>query len=163
MLIKTEGSNILNFSKFIHECISSNDIIILKKLLSSKEDLEEIIDIENRLLNYNKYIAFIEKDFGERKKKSIFEYSIISLVVMEREDFEIFEKERKNCPNRIDSILYHGTSIEPISCILTGYFKKSIDRCYQHGKGVYFTDMLFIVGFMVEKKEIEVIRIKYQN
>ena len=61
---------------------------------------------------------------------------------MEREDFQTFEKERNNCPNRVDKILYHGTSIEPISCILTGYYKKSIDRCYQHGKGVYFTDTL---------------------
>ena len=60
------------------------------------------------------------------------------MAIMEREDFQIFEKERKNCPNRIDRILYHGTSIEPISCILTGYFRKSTERCYQHGKGVYF-------------------------
>ena len=73
---------------------------------------------------------------------NVFEFSIISMAIMEREDFQIFEKERKNCPNRIDRILYHGTSIEPISCILTGYFRKSTERCYQHGKGVYFTDML---------------------
>ena len=25
---------------------------------------------------------------------------------------------------------------------MTGLFKKSVDRCYQHGKGVYFTDLL---------------------
>ena len=61
---------------------------------------------------------------------------------MEREDFQSFKRERKKCPNRVDKILYHGTSIEPISCILTGYFKKSTERCYQHGKGVYFTDSL---------------------
>ncbi len=88
-------------------------------------------------MNYNEYMESFEKDFEERKKNSIFEFIIISLVVMEREDFEVFEKERNNCPNRIERILYHGTSIEPISCILTGYFKKSIDKCYQHGKGVY--------------------------
>ena len=61
---------------------------------------------------------------------------------MEREDFQTFEKERNNCERRVDKILYHGTSIEPISCILTGYFRKSTERCYQHGKGVYFTDTL---------------------
>jgi len=76
------------------------------------------------------------------KKNSIFEFTIISLVIIEREDFQAFENERRKCPNRVDRILYHGTSIEPISCILTGYFRKSINRCYQHGKGVYFTDML---------------------
>lgn len=61
--------------------------------------------------------------------------------MMEREDFITFEKERKNCPNRIDRILYHGTNTKPISGILTGYFKKSLDQC-QHGEGVYFTDKL---------------------
>ncbi len=141
VLEKMKGSNILNFSKYIDESINSNDIKMLVQFLN-KEDLEEINDIKNRLLNYNEYIKRFEEDFEERKRKSIFEFSIISLVVMEREDFKIFEKERKKCPNRIDRILYHGTSIEPISCILTGYFRKSVDRHYQHGKGVYFTDTL---------------------
>ena len=141
VLEKMKGSNILNFSKYIDESINSNDIKMLLQFLN-KEDLEEINDIKNRLLNYNEYIKRFEEDFEERKRKSIFEFSIISLVVMEREDFRIFERERNKCPNRIDRILYHGTSIEPISCILTGYFRKSVDRCYQHGKGVYFTDIL---------------------
>ena len=131
-----EGCNIINISKFINNSINQNELKILKQLLN-KKDLEYIIDIEKRLLKYEKYMSFFVKDFEERKKQSIFEFAI-----MEREDFEIFEKERKNCPNRIDRILYHGTSIEPISCILTGYFKKSVNKCYQHGKGVYFTDML---------------------
>ena len=141
VLKKMKGSNILNFSKYIHESINSSNINILLHFLNN-EDLKEIKDIKNRLLNYNEYIQIFEKDFEKRKRNSIFEFSIISLVIMEREDFQTFEKERKNCPNRIDRILYHGTSIEPISCILTGYFRKSIDRCYQHGKGVYFTDTL---------------------
>ena len=141
VLQKLKGSNILNFSKYIDESINSNDIKMLLQLLNN-EDLKEINDIKNRLLNYNEYIKIFEKDFEEKKRNSIFEFSIISLVVMEREDFQIFERERKKCPNRVDRILYHGTSIEPISCILTGYFRKSVDRCYQHGKGVYFTDML---------------------
>lgn len=107
-----------------------------------KEDLENITDIQKRLINYNEYRKWFEKDFEQRKRESIFEFSIISLVVMEREDFQTFEKERNNCERRVDKILYHGTSIEPISCILTGYFRKSTERCYQHGKGVYFTDTL---------------------
>ena len=135
------GSNILNFSNFVNKAIEPNQIDMLMKFLK-KEDLKFINDIKERLIDYNEYIKLFEKDFEERKRNSIFEFSIISLVVMEREDFQTFEKERKNCPNRIDKILYHGTSIEPISCILTGYFRKSVDRCYQHGKGVYFTDTL---------------------
>ena len=141
VLEKMKGSNILNFSKYVDESINSNDIKMILQLLND-EDLKEINDIKKRLLNYNEYIKLFSKDFEERKRNSIFEFSIISLVIIEREDFQTFEKERKKCPNRVDRILYHGTSIEPISCILTGYFRKSIDKCYQHGKGVYFTDML---------------------
>ena len=141
ILNKVKGSNILNFSKFVDNVIDSSQINMLLQLLN-KDDFEYITDIKRRLLNYNDYIKLFEKDFEERKRLSIFEFSIISLVVMEREDFQVFEKERSNCPNRVDKILYHGTSIEPISCILTGYFRKSIEKCYQHGKGVYFTDTL---------------------
>ena len=147
-----KGSNILNFSKYIDASINSNDIKMLFQFLKN-EDLKEITDIKNRLLNYNEYIKLFEKDFEKRMRNSIFEFSIISLVIMEREDFQTFEKERKKCPNRIDRILYHGTSIEPISCILTGYFKKSVDRCYQHGKGVYFTDILDYCWFYGGEKD----------
>ena len=141
ILKKMKGSNILNFAKYVDESINSNDIKMILQLLNNK-DLKEINDIKNRLLNYNEYIKLFTKDFEERKRNSIFEFSIISLVIIEREDFQTFEKERKKCPNRVDRILYHGTSIDPISSILTGYFRKSIDKCFQHGKGVYFTDML---------------------
>ena len=141
ILESIKGSNILNFSKFVDETIDSNQIKMILHFLQ-KEELDDINDIKRRLLNYNEYIKLLEKDFEERKKQSIFEFSIISMAIMEREDFQTFEKERKICPNRVDKILYHGTSIEPISCILTGYFRKSVDKCYQHGKGVYFTDML---------------------
>jgi hypothetical protein len=65
-----------------------------------------------------------DKEFEKAKRGNIFEFSIISLVVIEREDFETFEIEREKCPNRVEKILYHGTSIEPISCILTGLFKR---------------------------------------
>ena len=67
-----------------------------------KEDLENITDIQKRLVNYNEYIKLFEKDFEQRKRESIFEFSIISLVVMEREDFQTFEKERNNCERRVD-------------------------------------------------------------
>ena len=141
ILKKNEGSNILNFSKFIDKTINSTHIKTILQYLD-KDDYEKLNDIKKRLLNYNEYIKFFEKDFENRKRNSIFEFTIISMVIMEREDFQTFENQRKNCPNREDKILYHRTSIEPISCILTGYFKKSIERCYQHGKGVYFSDIL---------------------
>ena len=149
VLEKMKGSHILNFSKYIDKIIDSNQINILLKNLNS-EDLAHINDIEKRLINYNEYMKLFEKDFDIRKKNSIFEFAIISLVVLEREDLQTFEKERKNCPNRVDKILYHGTQIriiredgkiiDPIPSILTRFFHKS--RYIQHGQGIYFTDVL---------------------
>ena len=86
-------------------------------------------------------MKFFMSELEKAKKESIFELNVISLVVMEREDFEKFEQEREKCPNRVDKILFHGTSVEPISCILSDKFLKSVRSC-QHGKGVYFTDFL---------------------
>ena len=86
-------------------------------------------------------MKFFMSELEKAKKESIFEFNVISLVVMEREDFEKFEQEREKCPNRVDKILFHGTSVEPISCILRDKFLKSVRSC-QHGKGVYFTDFL---------------------
>ena len=141
VLKKMSGNNIISFSKYVKEIVTLNDLNNIIGLLKNDE-LSEIDDIENRLSKYNEYIKNFEREFEISQKKSIFEFSIISLVIIEREDFENFENERKKCPNRQDKILYHGTNIEPISNILTGYFRKSIDKCYQHGKGVYFTDLL---------------------
>ena len=141
ILKRMEGKNILNISKYIEKIIDSEQKQMLLQYLN-KEDLIEINDIQDVLFNYNEHIKLFEKDFEKRKRESVFEFSVISLVIMEREDYQTFEKERKKCPNRVDKILYHGTQIEPISCILTGYFKKSIEKCFQFGKGVYFSDKL---------------------
>ena len=141
VLLKMRGSNIISFSKYVDEIIGLNE---LNNIMGYLDDYQfnEINDIKNRLSIYNEHIIKFEKEFEEAKKKSVFEFSIISLVIIEREDFRTFERERRNCPNRVDRILYHGTNIEPITNILTGYFRKSIEKGYQHGKGVYFTDQL---------------------
>ena len=82
------------------------------------------------------------KNLKKQKRESIFEFSVISLVIMERQDFKKFIQEREKCPNRVDKILYHGTQIKPISLILEGEYKKSEEKSFQFGKGVYFTDSL---------------------
>ena len=141
VLQKMKGSNIINFSDYVNETIDKINLDKILKLLN-KDDLLEINDIGFRLSKYNKYMKFFSKKFEKAMKESIFEFSVVSLVIIERENFDKFEKEREKCPNRVDKILYHGTSVKPISCILTDQFKKSVDRHYQHGKGVYFTDFL---------------------
>ena len=101
VLAKVKGSNIINFSNFVNESINMNQVNEMMKILNSN-DFKEINDIRFLLSKYNEHIKLFNKEFEKAKRESIFEFSIISLVIMEREDFEKFEEERKNCPNRID-------------------------------------------------------------
>ena len=142
VLEKIRGNNIINFSNYVDEIIDSNQLNYIISLLE-KRDLKEMLDIKNRLSRYNKYIKLFNKEFEKSKRESYLEFSVISLVVIEREDFERFETEREKCPNRVERILYHGTSVEPISGILTGLYRKSLERKKAiNGPGVYFTDLL---------------------
>ena len=142
VLKNVRGSNILNLSNFVDEIIDQSQLNNILKLLNN-DDLKEMNNIKCRLSNYNNCIALFKKEYEKSKKESIFEFSVVSLVIIEREDFEKFENERKHCQNRVERILYHGTSIIPISEILTGLYKKSMEkRKAINGKGVYFTDSL---------------------
>ena len=142
VLLKNEGSSIINFSNYVDDIIDNSQINQIFNLLSNN-DLKEMRDIRYRLSKYDKYIKFFNKEFEKNKKESFLEFSIISLVVIEREDFEKFEVEREKCQNRIEKILYHGTSVEPISSILTDFYRQSSGAGKSiNGKGVYFTDSL---------------------
>ena len=141
VLKNIKGRNIISISNYVNEIINKEIIKNLINLLN-KNNKKEIEDIYDRLLKYNEYIKIFDKGFEETKKESIFDYSIISMIIIERQDFNKFEEERNKCPNRIDKLLFHGTQIEPISCILTDLFRRSENSGYQHGKGVYFTDTL---------------------
>ena len=142
VLEKTKGSNIITFSNYVDEIIDSQ---LMKKILNllNKKDLNEMIHLKNRLSNYNNCIKFFNKEFIQAQKESILEFSIISLVIIGREDFEKFEREREKCPNRVERIVFHGTSIEPASSILTGLYRKSLEKKKAiNGKGIYFTNLL---------------------
>ena len=141
ILNKISGNNLINFSDYLDEIIDLNHLDLILDLFD-KENFKQLKQIKLLLEKYNPYIKFFGSEFKKVMKKSIFEFSIVSMIIKEREDYEIFQTERANCPNRIEKILFHGTSIEPISSILTSYFKRSVERCYQHGKGVYFTEDL---------------------
>ena len=142
VLEKSKGSNILTYSNYVDETIDSYLINNILNLLDKKDSIK-MHYLKNLLSNYNDCIKLFNKEFIQAQKESIFEFSIISLVIIEREDFEKFEEERKKCPNIAEKILYHGTSIKPASNILTGLYEKSLENYNTiHGKGVYFTDIL---------------------
>jgi len=142
ILNKIKGSNIINFSNFVDEEINLNKMNKIISLLTQQEFIK-INDIRYRLSKYNHYMKLFNNEFKKAIRKSIFEFSVISVAIIEREDFEKFETERNRCPNRVERILYHGTDVEPISGILTSLYRKSIGpQKAILGDGVYFTDLL---------------------
>ena len=140
ILEKIKGGNIINFSRYVDELISQEEInnCLISKLNNSKD---EINYIHNCLGKYIEYVEMFEKEFERAKKNSVFEFSIISVGIIERKDLNKFEESRKNCDNRIDRVLFHGTSHDSISKILPGAFRRST-KSAQHGRGVYFTEDL---------------------
>ena len=144
-----EKRNILNFSDFIDETLNIKQINELMNFLET-DNIEKINGLKLNLLKYKEELKLFNKEFEQAKRGSIFEFSINSLVINERKDYDKFKQERENCPNRIDKLLFHGTGVDPISYILNGFFIKTEEKGYQHGKGVYFTDFLDYCWYFCE-------------
>ena len=140
-LNKIKGNNIINFSNYVDEFIKSSDIdnYIIPKLDSDLR--EEILYIYNCLAKYVKYEKRFEIELKRATRESAFEYSVISLVIIEKKNVDEFENNKKLCKNRADRVLFHGTSKKAVSLILPKMFKISTIRA-QHGQGVYFTEDL---------------------
>ena len=141
LLEMEKGKNIMNFSNFADEIINQDRLNEIMELVP-KSELNNINDTILRLGKYKNYMEFLEKELDKSMRRSHFEFSPVSIAIIDRKDFDDFEKERRNCPNRVEKLLFHGTPIHPASCILTGIFRKSETAHYQHGKGVYFSDLL---------------------
>jgi len=147
ILNESKGNNILIYSQYINEIF--NDNIKIKNLINLlEEEKRKEIDIYwGCLSNYNEYNIFFEKEFEKDLKKTKFDYSLISLAILEKEeeDEEEYKSKRDACPNIIKRILYHGSQIDPISKILTDEFKYSRKAFY--GMGIYFSDIIDYIAF----------------
>ena len=139
LLKRKKGLNIINFSKFVDGLINQNEIntILIPRLSYSRNN---ILYIYNILGKYIDYAKLFELEFERAKRHSLFEYSIISTAIIEREKIDEFELNRLRCPFRIDRVLFHGTSYNAISKILPEMFERA--KKTQHGNGVYFTEDL---------------------
>jgi len=149
-VLEKSGNNILNFSKFVNNEVKPEQIDDLFKYIQESQYSEMKIII-NKLVKYENEIKLFNEEFLLALKNSIFEFSVVSAVIIERDDFERFRREREKCPNRIDRLLFHGTSLNPISSILTDKFKIS-ERISQHGKGIYFCDKIDYCWFYGSSK-----------
>lgn len=87
----------------------------------------------------------MEEEFAKVQKESLFDYSIVSIALLDNNNIEIYEKAKKNFPNCNTKILFHGAQIDPISNIISSEFKYKRRAFY--GMGIYFTDNIEYTSF----------------
>ena len=101
------------------EIQEKNQIKIIKELEGFNRNFDE--EIENAL------------------KKSIFEFKITHILLIDKETIN-YIREKNNCPNKVEKIVFHGTKIDSAIAILSDQFRDS--KAHAIGIGVYFTDSL---------------------
>ena len=162
----TKEDNRKKLVKFLRESKANEDILKAASTIKD-EDFDRIIDstinnISNQIImqeiNQKKYVLNnlekfnnqIESIFEEKKKESIFEFSItgISLIDRNKQDYE---NNKKNCNNVITKFLFHGTSTDISTLITITNFKKA--NVAYFGPGIYMTDMLDYAGFYSYESE----------
>ena len=101
--------------------------------------------IISKLDEFNKVF---DQDIEKALKYSIFEYKIINIFVVEKENKE-YKIAKEKCPDKIIKVLFHGTKIDCVTGILSTQFRDANRHIF--GKGVYFTDVLDYAGFYAKK------------
>ena len=141
---ENKGNNILIYSQYLNMIINEKKINNLIEYLN--EDKKEKINLYwGCLSNYAEYNSFFEQEFTKDLKNTKFDYSLISLGILERKDEPEYKLKRDKCLNMKKRILYHGCQIAPISSILTEEFKYTRKAFY--GMGIYFSDIIDYIAF----------------
>ena len=144
ILKEKEGNNIMEYTKFINSTVKDYEIEELFEIFTNdqKHNIEKFV---NSLIKYEKYNNYFEEQFIKAQKESIFDYSIVNLVIIDNNKFNIYENAKNKCQNCVKKILFHGSQIDPISQIISTEFKYT--RKAYYGMGIYFTDILDYVLF----------------
>ena len=102
----------------------------------SKEDLAKQ-ECNQLIKNYEEYLNIFERDFEKALTFSIFEYQLIRIYTIDRDDYDIFKANKIKCPNVEEQLLYHGTKVDYIVSILSSFIDINRNTCTKLGKGFY--------------------------
>ena len=132
--------NLIEFSKYI----DTDDLHQYFKILSnhSIDQEKNQLKIINQLDQFNKVFDIeIEKSF----LRSIFEYKIIYIFLSCNDNLNNYNEQKKQCRNKQIKILFHGTTPENVTSIISSQFFESSNRTF--GKGVYFSNILDYIWY----------------
>jgi hypothetical protein len=116
-------------------------------------DLNELLnqlqlqDLHNQQLNqmrkdYEKYYDVFEIFFDKVLALSVFEYQLVKIYTVDRDDYDTFKKNKNECENMREKILFHGTKTEFLVSILKTFVDINKNQCSKIGKGFYLSDIL---------------------
>ena len=143
-LKQKNGNNILTYINYVKEVISGKEIWDLINLFD-KNKKNELISFWSLLSKYQDFNVLFEKDFRKIMEKSYFDYSLVGVSIYQHDRRKEFLEKLKKCENPVVRYLLHGTTIDPISLIITDDFKYTKKAFY--GMGVYFSDMIDYISF----------------
>ena len=138
--------NLIEFAKYIDK----NDLHQYFTILSnhSKDQEQSQLKIINQLDQFNQVFDIeIEKSF----LRSIFEYKIIYIFLSCNDNLDNYNEQKKQCQNKQTSILFHGTTPENVTSIISSQFFESSNRTF--GKGVYFSNILDYIWYYYSDEE----------
>ena len=128
---------------------TAKDLAKFIDLLSNEADKQELNQFTK---NFEEFYD-TENDLEEALKKSIFEYKIINIYLINRDNTQ-YKKHKENCPNKEVKLLFHGANPEALASILSDNF-----NCFSNihiiGQGSYFTDSLDYVWYYTGNKRRE--------
>ena len=144
VLSQKTGNNIMAYSSYVNSIVREKEINDLINLFRGNKK-EEINKFWSKLSKYNEFNKLFEKNFSKALEMSYFEYTLVSLSIMEKGNRKQYLETKKKCNNCQTQYLFHGTQIDPISKIVTDGFLYTRKAFY--GMGIYFSDMLDYIGF----------------
>ena len=135
--IENKKTNIYEYSKNF----TVKDFSKFIDLLSNEADKQELNQFNK---NFEEFYD-TENELEEALKNSIFEYKIINIYLINRDNTQ-YKIQKKSCPNKEVKLLFHGATPDAITSILSDNFNCNSKK-HIIGQGSYFTDSLDYVWY----------------
>ena len=141
-----DGDDILRKSKTFN--IKMEDIEKFYNKLGCEADEKED-NIKKFIDKSQEYNKLFDEEIEKAFKESVFEYTIVHILIVEKDDTKYLE-EKSKCPNLTTKNLFHGTNVNAVTGILSSQFRHA--SCHIFGIGTYFTDILDYAWFYAGEK-----------
>ena len=138
---KLKGNPINQNTNFYEaaKSFSMNDFVDLINDISKDELIKQ--EYNQLLKNYEEYYNIFERDFEKALAFSIFEYQLVKIYTIDRDDYKEFMKNKAKCEEVEEKLLFHGTTVENIASILKTFVDIDKNNTFKLGKGFYLSDL----------------------